>query len=141
MEWKKDTYIVSDDTTLLDVDAIHRFLTNSYWAKGRTKETVANSIKSSFTIGMFQNKEQVGFARVITDYCTFAYLCDVYVEEAHRQKRLGHFLMECLFQHPKLTSVKWLLKTSYSQSLYRDFHFKEIETTAGWMLRTVPPQS
>lgn len=140
MEWKKDTYLVTDDQEQLDLNAIHHFLTNSYWAKGRSKETLTNSIHHSFTLGMFCDGEQIGFARVITDYSTFGYLCDVYILEAHRKKGLGHFLMECLFQHPRLTSIKWLLKTSYSQSLYKDFNFKEFESTFGWMIRSSPIQ-
>lgn len=85
---------------------------------------------------MLSGEEQIGFAHVITDYCTFAYLCDVYIIENHRKKGLGHFLMECLLQHPKLSSVKWLLKTTYAQSLYKDFDFKNLESPFGWMTRT-----
>ena len=136
MEWKKDSYFVTDNPSRHDLESIYHFLTSSYWAKGRTKEMVAESIRHSFTLGMFSGEDQIGFARVITDYCTFAYLCDVYVLEAHRKKRLGHFLMECLFQHPKLASVKWFLKTTYSQSLYKDFEFKEFDSSSGWMTRT-----
>ncbi|HWU42891.1 MAG TPA: GNAT family N-acetyltransferase, partial [Bdellovibrio sp.] len=112
MDWKKNNYFITDDSNQYDLEAIHHFLTNCYWAQGRSKEVIAESIRNSFTLGLFRDEEQVGFARVITDYCTFAYLCDVYVLEAHRKNGLGHFLMECIFQHPKLASVKWLLKTT-----------------------------
>jgi len=136
MEWKKDSYIVSDDSSKLDLDAIHVFLTNSYWAKNRTKEVVATSIQNSFTLGMYTpDGQQMGFSRVITDYVTFAYLCDVYILETHRKNKLGHFLMECLFEHPKLSAVKWILKTTNAQSLYRDFNFVDFESSFGWMTR------
>ncbi|MBL7545644.1 MAG: GNAT family N-acetyltransferase [Bdellovibrionaceae bacterium] len=136
MEWTKDGYLVTDDVHHFDVDSIHNFLTNSYWAKGRSKEAVITTIQNSFSIGLFYNGEQIGFARVITDYITFAYLCDVYVLEGHRKKGIGHFLMDCLLQHSKFSSVKWLLKTTYAQSLYKDFGFKEFESSFGWMTRT-----
>lgn len=135
MEWEKDSFIVSDDTSKLNIDVIHHFLTNSYWGKGRTRELVIDCIQNSFSLGLFFEEKQVGYARVITDYSTFAYLCDVFVLEEYRKNRLGHFLMECLFKHPKLNSVKWLLKTSSAQSLYRDFKFKELDSTFGWMQR------
>jgi ribosomal protein S18 acetylase RimI-like enzyme len=135
MEWAKDSFIVSDDINKIDIDAVHKFLTNSYWAKGRTRELVAESIKSSFNIGLFQHEKQIGFARIITDFTTFGYLCDVYVLEEHRNQKLGHFLIEYLLSHPKLKTIVLLLKTTDAQSLYRDFNFKDLESPIGWMLR------
>lgn len=119
MEWKKDSFVVSDDVSKLDLNVIYEFLTNSYWGKGRTKELISDSIQNSFSLGLYYNDSQIGFARVITDYCTFAYLCDVFILEQYRRKHLGHFLMDCLFKHPKLNSLKWLLKTSAAQNLYQ----------------------
>lgn len=135
MEWKKDSFLVSDDPNKLDLKAVHEFLTNSYWAKGRTKETVDQSIRNSFSLGLYHNERQIGFARAITDFATFAYLCDVYVLPEFQKQKLGHFLMECLFQHPKVGSLKWLLKTTSAQNLYRDFDFRDIESSFGWMTR------
>lgn len=135
MQWQKEDFIVSDKKSMLDINTIHQFLSNSYWAKDRSKDTVAKSVEQSFTLGLFRNERQIGFARVITDYCTFAYLCDVFVVEEFRKNGLGHFLMDCLFKHPDLLSVKWLLKTTSAQSLYQDFGFKDIESAVGWMMR------
>jgi N-acetylglutamate synthase-like GNAT family acetyltransferase len=135
VEWRKDSFLVSDDPNRLDVTAIHQFLISSYWAEGRKKEVVEDSIRNSFSLGLYQEGKQIGFARAVTDFATFAYLCDVYVLPEFRKQRLGHFLMECLFQHPKVSSLKWLLKTTSSQSLYKDFEFKEIESAFGWMIR------
>lgn len=135
MEWEKDSFIVSDDMSKLDIELIYKFLTNSYWGKGRTKELIYDSIQNSFSLGLYLNGNQIGFARAITDYYTFAYLCDVFVIEEFRRKNLGHFLMDCLFKHPKLNKVKWLLKTTNAQTLYQDFNFKELDSTFGWMLR------
>lgn len=135
MQWQKEDFVVSDEKSKLDVDSIHQFLCTSYWAKDRSKETVITSVEQSFTLGLFYKERQIGFARAITDYCTFAYLCDVYVAEEFRKNGLGHFLMDCLFKHPGLSSVKWLLKTTNAQSLYQDFGFKDIESAFGWMMR------
>jgi len=135
MEWKKDSFLVSDDPNQLDVEAIHSFLTRSYWAEGRKKEVVEQSIRNSFALGLYKDGKQIGFARAITDFATFAYLCDVFVLPEFQKQKLGHFLMECLFQHPKVSSLKWLLKTTYSQSLYRDFDFNDVESAFGWMSR------
>jgi GNAT superfamily N-acetyltransferase len=135
MEWVKDQYKVSDDPSLLDIKAIHGFLETSYWAKGRTFQTVADSISASFILGLYLGDKQIGFSRAITDFVTFSYLCDVYVLEEHRGNRLGHFLLECLFSHPRFKNVRWILKTTYSQSLYRDFGFTDFESTTSWMVR------
>lgn len=135
MEWEKDSFIVSDDISKLDINIIYGFITNSYWAKGRSQELVAESIQNSYSLGLYFQGQQIGFARAVTDYSTFAYLCDVFVLEEYRRKHLGHFLIDCLFKHPKLNSLKWLLKTRDAKTLYQDFNFKELDSTFGWMLR------
>ncbi|PID64216.1 MAG: N-acetyltransferase [Gammaproteobacteria bacterium] len=102
--WKKDNFLVSTDTQLLDINAIHHFLTHSHWAKGISKEAV----------------RQIGFARVITDYVTFGYVCDVYVIEAYRKQGLGKWLMECCHQHPSIQGLRRLLLiTSSAPWLYQ----------------------
>lgn len=135
MEWQHNSFIVSDDTSKLDLEVIHEFLSNSYWGKNRSKDIVSYSIQNSFSLGLYFNGKQIGFARAITDDCTFAYLCDVFIIEEYRNNKLGHFLLDCLFKHPKVESVKWLLKTTNAQSLYQDFDFKELDSTTGWMIR------
>jgi len=137
LEWVKDGFTVSDDKSRLDLNLIHHFLsTESYWAKGRTLETVKESVQNCICFGLFnQNHEQIGFARVLTDYCISAGLYDVFIVERFRKSGLGHFLLKCIFDHPKLKSVKWVLKTTYSRTLYQDFGFKEVEALSGWMSR------
>lgn len=135
MEWKKDFFTVSDDIKKLDTEAVFQFLTNSYWARGRSKETIEQSIKNSFCLGLYKDEQQIGLARVITDYVTFAYLCDVYIIEEFQRKGLGHFLMECLFLHPQMQAMKWVLKTTSAQTLYKDFEFKDLDSSFGWMSR------
>lgn len=103
-EWRKNSYLVSTDREKLDVKAIHRYLTRSTWAKGINLDTVATSIENSLNFGIYHHDTQIGFARLITDFATFAYLCDVYVLEEYQGEGLGRWMMECLHNHPYLNS-------------------------------------
>ena len=136
MELKQDGYTVSDDPKLLNVQSIHDFLAHqSYWATDRTFDAVAETLRNSLCFGLYFEGEQIGFARVITDYVAFAYLCDVYVLEEYRNRKRGQFLMECVLRHPRLYSVKWILKTTYAQSFYRRLGFEDFPCSTGWMQR------
>lgn len=84
-EWRRADYLVSTEPSLLDIDAIHAFLTRSSWAEGIDKETVRQSLSHSLCFGLYHGTRQIGFARLVTDYATFGYLCDVYVLEAHQK--------------------------------------------------------
>ncbi len=88
-EWRRADYLVSTEPSLLDIDAIHAFLTRSSWAEGIDKETVRQSLSHSLCFGLYHGTRQIGFARLVTDYATFGYLCDVYVLEAHQKRRVG----------------------------------------------------
>ena len=98
--------VVSTDRTRLDVDAIHGFLTRSYWAAGISREKVARSLEGSLCFGLFVDGKQGGFARVIPDRTTFAYLCDVFVLEAYRGRGLGKRLIEAVRAHPDLAGLR-----------------------------------
>ena len=129
-EWILDDYTISTDPNRLDLDAIHGFLTTSYWAQGRSRERVAESIEQSLPFGLYHGDAQVGFARVITDYVTLAFLADVFVLEAHRGKGLGVWLVEVVTSFPELASVRrWHLLTRDAHGLYRKFGFKEPDPT------------
>src|SRR5579859_4367753 len=101
VEFRQGEFVVSTDRARLDVTLIHQFLTGSYWSQGISRELVEGSLENSLCFGIFHNSEQVGFARVITDRATFAYLADVFVLEAHRRRGLAKFLMECINNHPQ----------------------------------------
>ena len=92
-ERKKGRYSISTNPKRLDLGAIHGFLTRSFWAEGIPKTLVARSIRNSLCFGLFHDRAQIGFARVITDRATFAYLCDVYVLEEYRAKGMGQWLI------------------------------------------------
>jgi N-acetylglutamate synthase-like GNAT family acetyltransferase len=120
--------IISTDPEMLDVPYIHQFLTNAYWAKGRTLEEVENCIKNSFNFGISLGGKQIGFARVISDFVVFAYLMDVFIDEKFRAKGYSKLLVENILNHPKLKNIKmWRLGTSDAHGLYSQFGFKPLE--------------
>jgi GNAT superfamily N-acetyltransferase len=138
-EWRRGDFIISTDRLRLQVDFIHDFLANtSYWAKGRSFEVVQRSIENSLNFGVFQGDEQVGFARVVTDYATFAWLADVFIVEKYRGQGLGVWLIEVITSHPRLQGFRrWILATRDAHELYRRFGFSEIAELKRWMERTV----
>lgn len=119
-EWESDDFIITTDRTLLDVDWIHFQLTQkSYWAREQTREKTERSIAGSLVFSILHHGRQVGFARVVTDYTRFVWLCDVIIEESLRGKGLGSWLATCVRQHPELNTVhRWMLSTDDAQALY-----------------------
>jgi GNAT superfamily N-acetyltransferase len=116
---------VSTDKTKLNVPFIQHFLKDIYWAAGRTIEEVQTTIDSSFCFGIYLDNEQIGFARVITDYVVFAYMMDVFIDEAHRGKGYSSILIEAMMKEPKLQQVKiWRLATRDAHFVYEKFGFK-----------------
>ncbi len=134
-----DNFLISTDKARLDVDLIYTFLSRySYWAKGVPREIVERSIANSLTFGVYhvaeQGAEQIGFARVITDYATFAYVADVFVIETYRGKGLSKWLIESIRSHPDLQGLRrWLLATKDAHGLYRQFGFRELAAPERWM--------
>jgi GNAT superfamily N-acetyltransferase len=117
-----------DEPARLDVDAIHAYLTRSYWAEGVSRERVARSLERSLCIGAFDGAQQIGFARVISDFVTFGYLCDVYVLEAYRGRGVGKRLVAAVRAHPELSSLRrLLLKTRDAHGLYEPFGFVRVD--------------
>jgi len=120
-------YEITCDRTRLDIDAIHAFLSQSYWAAGIPRAIVERAIANSLCFGAFHEGRQVGLARVITDEATFAYLADVYVLPEHRGKGLSRRLMEQVIRHPDLQGLRrMLLATRDAHALYAKFGFKPL---------------
>ena len=120
-------YRLSFSVEDMDVDAIHAYLSQSYWAGGIPRMTVARAVSNSLCFGLFQGAAQIGFARVVTDKSTFAYLCDVYVLEAHRGQGLSKWLMEAVHAHPDLQGLRrFMLGTKDAHGLYAQFGFKPL---------------
>ena len=134
-EWQRGEYLISTDRDRLDSAFIHNFLSNnSYWARGRDFELVQRSISNSFNFGLYKGNQQIGFARVVTDYATFAWLADVFVLDEHRGQGLGKWLVEVIVSHPKLQGFRrWLLATRDAHELYRRFGFTELSDASRWM--------
>jgi GNAT superfamily N-acetyltransferase len=141
-------YLISDDLTKLDLDVIHKFLSeHSYWARGIPREVVARSIANSLCFGVYalgnanpdSDWRQVGFARVTTDRATFAYLADVFVLPEHRGRGLSKRLMEAVLAHPDLQGLRrWMLATADAHELYRRFGFAELSQPDRFMQRHDP---
>lgn len=126
-EWHQDSYRVSTDREKLDVQAIHGYLTRSTWANGIPLETVRASIANSLNFGLYHQDIQIGFARLVTDSATFAYLCDVYVLEEYQGKGLGRWLMECVHHHPLIPKLRtMMLFTSTAPWLYEKFGYQPV---------------
>ena len=132
--WARDGYTVSDDRWRIDRDVVHGFLTESYWASGISREVVERSVRHSLCFGLYRDGVQVGFARVITDHATFAYLADVFVLPAHRGRGLGKWLMECILSHRDLQGLRrFLLGTRDAHGLYSQFGFAPPRRPGIWM--------
>jgi ribose 5-phosphate isomerase B len=134
--WKepRGEFEISTDPARIDVDAVYRFLTASYWAKGIPLATVQLSIANSLCFGIYRGHEQAGFARVITDRATFAYLGDVFVIETFRGRGLSKWLMQCIMAHPELQGLRrWSLVTRDAHGLYQQSGFATLKAPEGWM--------
>lgn len=139
LEQRRGEYTLSTDKSRLELARLHDYLSNTaYWAQGRSLETVLKSIEHSLCFGIYaEGGRQVGFARVVTDYATFAWLCDVFVLEAHRGKGLGKWLVEAVVSHPELQGIKrTLLATRDAHELYRRYgSFEGLPAPERWMVR------
>jgi GNAT superfamily N-acetyltransferase len=127
-------YRVTTDRGAIDVDAVESFLRKSYWAANRSRERIERSLEHSVCFSLVHGDEQVGFARVVTDYSDFAWLCDVYVDEAHRGNGLGELLVQAAVEHPQLQGLRrWILATRDAHTLYEKFGFKTLNNPEKWM--------
>ena len=138
--WEQGDYVISTDSSRLDVELIHDFLSKTaYWASGRTLEVVERSIENSLPFGIYKENNQVGFARVVTDYATFAWIADVFVLPEHRNQGLSKWLMEVILSHPQLQGFRrWVLATKDAHSLYARFGFIPLHRPERWMERPDP---
>ena len=128
MEWTKDHYRVSDDKDELDLFYIKTALDESYWAAGRPREVIEESIRNSVCLGLYNGERQIGFARAVTDSCTFAWICDVMVHKDYRGAGLGKLLMRCLEEHPDVAPCRQhLLRTRDAHGLYEQFGYHVCE--------------
>lgn len=127
-EKKSNGYLVSDDPARLDPEPVCDYLLGTYWAPDVSREELLRSIRNSLAFGLYHGMDQIGFARVVTDYSRFAYLADVFVLEDHGGCGLGRWLVECVLDHPELRSIrKWMLTTRDAHGFYRPFGFEKVD--------------
>ena len=140
MDWQQGEFTISTDRDRLQIEAIHRFLSeDSYWAQNRTREQTATAIKNSLPFGVYKGENQIGFARIVTDYATFAYLGDVYILQEFRGLGLSKRLMETIVNHPDLQGFRrWVLATRDAHTLYEKFGFHELVHPERWMEKPAP---
>jgi len=140
IEWQNGEFIISTDRSRLQISAIHKFLSEeSYWAKERTREQTEKAIKNSLPFGVYKGENQIGFARVVTDYATFAYLGDVFILDEFRGKGLSKWLMQTILSHPDLQGFRrWILATADAHGLYEQFGFSVLKVPERWMEKSAP---
>jgi GNAT superfamily N-acetyltransferase len=128
-------YLISTDPARLDLDAIHSYLSGeSYWARGRSRDQIVRGVENSLPFGVYRDGAQVGFARVVTDYATFAWLADVYVLEADRGKGVGKALVQAVVEHPAVRDLpRVLLATADAHGLYEHFGFQPLHRAERFM--------
>jgi N-acetylglutamate synthase-like GNAT family acetyltransferase len=133
-EYIKKPFMISTERNKVNVNKVCEFLAQSYWAKTRKRETIIKSLEHSLCFSLFHENTQIGFARVITDGATFAYLCDVFIDEAYRGNGLGKWMLECILQHPDIGTVRrFLLATKDAHEFYRQFGFQALQEPERFM--------
>lgn len=139
IEWAREHFIVTTDPARLDLNVVVGFLSSSYWAAGIPFEKVARSVANSLCFSLLDGERQVGFARVISDYATIAYLGDVFILPSHRGQGLSKWLVECVIAHPELQGLRrWLLATRDAHGLYRHYGFTPLASPELFMERHYP---
>ncbi len=137
METTRDQFVISTDKARLQFDVINAFLSNeSYWANRRTADQTRTAIENSICFGVYDAERQIGFARVVSDQATFAYLGDVFILDEYRGRGLGKWLMETIVAHPQLQGLRrWVLATRDAHGLYEQYGFKALHYPERWMER------
>ena len=138
-EWKKGDYLISTDKSKIDLNTVHDFLTHSYWSEDIPKDLVWKSIDNSLCFAVYHRRDLIGFARVISDFATFAYLADVFILPAERGKGLSKWLMEIIVDYPDLQGLRrFTLATRDAHGLYAQFGFTSLDKPERWMHKHDP---
>ncbi|WP_282609955.1 GNAT family N-acetyltransferase [Pelagibius sp. Alg239-R121] len=137
MDWRRDEYWLTTDSTVFDMDVLFRFISEeSYWARGIPRSTFDKALRNSLSFGLFDGEHQIGFARVVSDFATMAYLGDVFIRDDYRGRGLSKWMMECILSHPDLLGLRrWMLATADAHELYRKFGFTPLRAPEKFMER------
>ena len=125
MDWIEGEYLISNDKSKLSIDRVHELLLQSYWAHKRPKDKIEASIRNSICYGVYHHGKQVGFGRVVTDYATMYWVCDIFIDKEHRGKGLGKKLVKCIIETEQLKGLFGILSTKDAHGLYEKFGFKK----------------
>ncbi len=138
-EVTKDNLTVSTDPQRIDLETVCGFLSRSYWAQNRTRSTIERALRNSLVFGVFKEDRMIAMAREVTDYATFAWLCDVFVHEDYRGRGIGKWLMESVLAHPELHGLRrWVLATRDAHGLYSQYGYSSLHNVERWMERLDP---
>lgn len=133
-EWQRDGFTISTDPARLDMEGVYAYVSNSYWAHGIPRDVFDRSVRHALCFGIYEGARQVGFARVVTDFATVAYVGDVFVLEPWRGRGLSRWLMEVISTHPELQGFRrWILLTRDAHGLYEKFGFTPLGSPDRWM--------
>ncbi len=139
MNWTRDTYSISDEPERLQLEVIVEYLARAYWSNQRSRAVIERSLKHSLCFGVYENETQIGFARVVTDHATFAYLADVFILESHQGHGLGKWLVQTILEHPDLQGLRrWILATRDAHGLYAQYGFTTLENPDRYMTKFDP---
>ena len=137
LETHREQFTISTDPSRLDVNAITDMLSRAYWAEGRSSEMISRYLQHSLTFGLYDGSRQIGLARVVSDYTTFAWLCDVFIHEDYRGQGLGKWLIETVHSHPDLQGLRrWMLATRDAHDLYRQYGWVPLDPPERWMMKS-----
>lgn len=136
-DWRRGDYLISTDPSLLDLETLHGFLRRSYWASDRSRETIELSLRHSLNFGLYRTEDRrlVGFARVVTDFASFGWIADVFIDEPYRGRGLGVWLMDTIVAHPRLQGFRLVLGTRDAHGVYKKAGFQPLEAPERWMER------
>jgi GNAT superfamily N-acetyltransferase len=136
MNWTRDNFTISDEPERLRPEVIVQYLARAYWSNQRPRAVIEKSLKHSLCFGVYENQTQIGFARVVTDHATFAYLADVFILESHQGHGLGKWLVQTILEHPDLQGLRrWMLATRDAHGLYAQFGFTALENPDRYMTK------
>lgn len=138
MQWVRDGYLLTDDRAKIDMDAVCRLLSGSYWAHDRPRSVMERAVENSICLSLFHNGAQVGFCRAVTDHATFTWICDVILDVDHRGRGTGKWMVNCLIDHPDLQTRSQVLATKDAHGLYERYGFSREEYMKRYVQRKKP---
>jgi len=127
VEWHRDEFVISDDRSRVQVEVVADLLARTFWGHRRPWEVVEKLIHTSMCFSLLRHQEQIGFARVVTDYAVFSWLSDVVIKDGYRGRGLGGWLTGCILEHPQISGTQFVLQTTEAAGLYKKFGFQANE--------------